>query len=661
MNRTGKLLGAAALTAAIVFAQPPAYARGVSPYLPLNLSPAIERRIEQVLVLAGKPILRRPIAAATVLDALPRACAIDPVLCGEVRAYLDRFMKDAGVTLARVELAHGSGSSRFVLPNDHGIDVKDSWDVAGQGYYQFGDHALVNAGVVAHSGRVTPEGSVLSLGWDAAQLDIGYRDHWLSPLLDSSMLMSTEAPTMPSVTLSNYTPLGFMGFNYEVFAAEMSNQNGIAYFNTTTNGRPRLAGLQLGLEPVSGYSFALNRLFQYGGGARGTGGIREFLNALTRNGNQADVVGVSQEFGNQQASLTSSIVFPGKTPFAVHVEYAGEDSAYAGRRRLGDTDFSVGIDWPKLPHNLDLTVELSEWQNAWYVHHLYPDGMTNYGDVTGNWFGDQTLFQDSLGGHSRSLKLGWRRDAGDYLQLTYRGLSFDSRWRWSPGYQYVPMRELQLSYTRDWRGRAVEGDLVMGRDATDKSFLRVAGSVDLVPTTPHDADSADYDSPDGSGPQTEVFVDVGANESSVRKILSSTFPDQSTPYALGYHAGLGARRAVSESSDLGARVEIDNVDQLRLISVRALDYRYRWGEHFAIGAFFGVGRYATGLPAYGYYMGGGLAWRNVLPKWDLGLDLRHHDKLGRDKTLPTDPPATIERSREFFDVSGLTLYVSRRL
>jgi len=39
----------------------------------------IEHQIERVLILAGKPVMSRPIAAATVLDALPKACKIDPL------------------------------------------------------------------------------------------------------------------------------------------------------------------------------------------------------------------------------------------------------------------------------------------------------------------------------------------------------------------------------------------------------------------------------------------------------------------------------------------------------------------------------------------------------------------------------------------------------
>jgi hypothetical protein len=127
------------------------------------------------------------------------------------------------------------------------------------------------------------------------------------------------------------------------------------------------------------------------------------------------------------------------------------------------------------------------------------------------------------------------------------------------------------------------------------------------------------------------------------------------------HVGVGARRKVSDRSDFGVRLEADRVDGYNLLSVRALDYRFRWTRKFALNGFFGVGRYDFGLPAYGYYFGAGLQYRDVLPKWDVSLDLRRHDKLGRDKTLPNDPPASPDRTRLFFDVDGIAFYVSRRL
>ncbi|MES1195440.1 MAG: capsule assembly Wzi family protein, partial [Steroidobacter sp.] len=273
-------------------------ARGVSPYLPLNISPDIERKIERVLILAGKPIMHRPIAAAIVLDALPAACRKDKSLCEEVRDYLDLYMHTAKITEARVEGALTSGQSNKPIPNAHGMSVGSHWDVAADAYYQPSNYLLINGGLMGYQGRITPTGSVISMGFDFAQLDVGYRDHWFSPNSDSSMLMSTEAPTMPSITLSNYQPLTPLGISYELFFARMSTQHGIEYFDTTTDGHPNLAGLQLSVEPVDGYALAVNRLMEYGGGARGGANLKQFYKALFNNSaaNRADSA-TNTEFG----------------------------------------------------------------------------------------------------------------------------------------------------------------------------------------------------------------------------------------------------------------------------------------------------------------------------------------------------------------------------
>ena len=63
-------------------------AGGVSPYLPLNKSPEIERKIERVLILAGRPVMTRPIPAAIVIEALNDARQKDEELCEQVEHYL---------------------------------------------------------------------------------------------------------------------------------------------------------------------------------------------------------------------------------------------------------------------------------------------------------------------------------------------------------------------------------------------------------------------------------------------------------------------------------------------------------------------------------------------------------------------------------------------
>ena len=50
-----------------------------------------------------QPLLSRPIAAATVLDALPRACERDAALCEEVRRYLASLTRTAGISYATLD------------------------------------------------------------------------------------------------------------------------------------------------------------------------------------------------------------------------------------------------------------------------------------------------------------------------------------------------------------------------------------------------------------------------------------------------------------------------------------------------------------------------------------------------------------------------------
>src|SRR2546421_2842295 len=258
--------------------QPHAYARGVTPYLPLNLDPEVEREVERVLILGGKPVMTRPIPAAVVLDALPKACEVDAVLCGRVRRALKQYMQDTAVEFTSVAGAITNGA-KTVMPNQLGETAQSPFQVAGAAYIQPSAYALVNVGGVAYQGRERATGSLISLGFDWAQLDLGYRDHWWSPMTDSAMLISTQAPTMPSITVSNYDPLTRLGLQYEVFAARMSYSDKIELTNgNLTRGYPKFAGLHLGIEPGnSGWSLAANRIIVFGGGAAGGQSISGIL------------------------------------------------------------------------------------------------------------------------------------------------------------------------------------------------------------------------------------------------------------------------------------------------------------------------------------------------------------------------------------------------
>ena len=656
-----------------------ARADSLSAYLPLNLEPEMERQIERVLILADEPVLKRPFPVELVRAALPEACKKDAALCSRVRRYLERYSGAYGLTHASATGAVDSGA-HAVLPNQHGLSSNDQWQLSAQGYLQPSDYLLLSAGGLAYSGRSEATGSTVSVGASWAQLDAGYRDHWLSPMTDTgSMLLSTESPTTPSVTLSNWEPLTRFGLQYELILTRL-HQTGadagaslpgdnILYQGVASRGDPHLFSMQLSIEPFAGWSLGINRNLEYGGGS----GLPDSARFLLRDFFKPS--GLSQTQGNQQASYVSRFIFPGKTPFAVYFQYAGEDNSDGGSYLLGNAALSAGIDFPRLGRHFDATYELSEWQNIWYVHNIFLDGMTNDGLVLGAWGADQRNFGDGVGARSQMLRFGWEPPFGGYLQLRARTLANQGYYggdlrQYTPGqpqpFPYSHYYDLSLSYSRPVGGVTVGGEALAGRDIDGRSFTRLeafvryggearAGEEDAAPA---EADTANDETP---GRGAEWFVDAGVNANQVRSDLDGALPVTRSSLAFGPHFGLGARRAVTANGDLGVRLELDQVDGHSLAGVRMVDYRYRFGEMFALGLFAGVDRYDLATPAYSLFGGFGAEWRNLLPAlrgWSLGLDFRYGQNIARDHVLASDPSGP--RPDSFYKISSGVLYLSRR-
>jgi hypothetical protein len=583
---------------------------------------------------------------------LPAACDKDVALCESVRRYLNRYMQRMGLSRATVEAASADESAN-VIPNQHGLPASSDWAASVGAYYQPTDHVLVSLGAVAHDDEVVATGSLLSLGWDRAQLDLGYRDHWFSPMTDSAMLISTEAQTMPSITLSNYVPLTRFGLHYQLFVARMSQSQNIASDDVLFEGRPRIVGVHVATEPALGWSLGLNRLLQFGGGPRASSFsdvLRAFVSP-SRFDNQADFE-TDGEFGNQVASITTRFLFPNDPQFAVYFEYAGEDTSYGKNALLGNSSLSAGIDFPLLFRRFDFTYEATDWQNGWYVHHIYRDGLVNERQVIGHWSGDQSA---GVGGTSHMARLGWRAPFNDAtLELRYRTIEFASY----AGLPFERGHDVTLRYSQPVGPFIVGGELFSGSDAFGEDFNRVAVFVRLG-----ERNRASFNGPVESGSREDddanVFITAGAQASRVRIDLDNQIPKETTAFEIVPRIGLGARRRVSDRSDLGARVEFADVDGTGLLAVRALDYRYRMrNERLGLTGFLGAARYDLGTVAYGIYAGGGAQWRNVLPGWDVDLDFSVAFKVARDDLLPSDPIGG--RPDSFYDIYGATLAVSRR-
>jgi hypothetical protein len=650
-----------------------ARASGVSPYLPLNLSPEIERKVERVLVLGGQPVLTRPISVDKVMRALPRARRLDRVLCAEVERYLDRYFKSMALTHASAEAAAASHST-MTLPNERGERADSAWDASATAFYRPFDYLLLTAGGVAYGGtdhRVSPAGSMVSAGDEYLQLDLGYRDHWLSPLTDSSMLISTEAPTLPSLTLSNQRPIGAVGLQYEIFFARMPYTDQIVWNGGLTRGYPRLVGMHLGIEPADGWAISGNGTWQFGGGSRPSSIGKFFSSLFSRtSASSPGVTDLNDRFANRQVSITSAYTFPGPQPFAAYTEYAARDSLHGNVLRFHEASLSAGLHFPQFFKRFDLTLEAAEWQNAWYTDYIWLEGMTVDGYVTGNWGADWRNFGDGVGAQTGMAQLGWALRSGDEINLRYRTLQNQS-------YTQVDYRRadmLTAEYSQPLRSYTRGLTLDVGRDVYGKSFARLGAFVRLDGGNQYHA-AADVDEDDdelaadaqdvrddAAAHRLERFVDAGVSGGRLGLDLGGFSPaEESAPThyrnAISPHLGLGVRRAVSANNDLGVRAEFDDFHGA-MAALRILDWRYRLDQHLAIGAFFGISRYQGPTPALGYYEGFGLQWRDVLPHWDLSLDARIFDHVQRDKLRASDPQNG--DPVEWYTMQAPALYISRR-
>jgi len=357
------------------------------------------------------------------------------------------------------------------VPTSHGMSSESNYNAAIAAYWQPSAAFLVTAGVLGYEGEATPTGTVASFGLDVLQVDVGYRDRWWSPAQGSAMLLSTQAATMPSVTISNYRGLTKANLRYEAFVARMSESSNIATTTGTTSGHPQLAGVHLSIEPFPGWSLGVARLMQYGGGDREET-FSDMLQAFF-NPSDADNTGTPEDFGNQLAALSSQFVIGKPLPLAIYFQYAGEDTSTLSNLRLGNSALSAGITFPQLGRRFSATFELTEWQNGWYTHHIYGDGLRHEDHVLGHWGGDWRILGDEIGARSAFARVNVEQLLGGELEASYRQLDNDN----FTGGNYETARQLDARYSRPWGQVFVGGELTVGSDVFGESYSRAGAFI----------------------------------------------------------------------------------------------------------------------------------------------------------------------------------------
>lgn len=447
----------------------------VTTYLPVHLSPEIEAQVEKLFVLANMPIIKRPIPVNQIHEALAKLEATEPALTRNIRRYLERYDKRAAFTLVSVE-ASFDNKSHYPLTNRRGIEASTSYLLSIRSQFIVNEHLAMQLGAISGDRvdgdhETNYDGSFVSFGHDYLQFDLGYRSHWLGPFQDSDMLISTSAPAMPGLTVSNSRPLPFLGFRYEFFWSRMSESHEIANMNdgARNSGHPKAFGIHFSIEPIEGFALGVNRLMQYGGANRDeslSGVIEAFF--LPK---QADNVGTEgRDFGNQLSSVTTRYTFPGTKPFSVYMEYAGEDTSAASDIHLGNSALMFGLHIPKLTDSLDLTIESGEWQNSWYTNSNFGDGLTNNGVVLGHWGANDPAPANGLHAEAQTAKLTWHTTSDQSVTAHYRRLKINS----ANALPYEVSEQLKIDYARTWKRVLAGITLEGGNDAQGDDFRRVA-------------------------------------------------------------------------------------------------------------------------------------------------------------------------------------------
>lgn len=449
-------------------------AKGISPYLPLNISPEIESQIEKVMALTDGAPLTKPYKASELHHRAEQIKQRHPLLYQRVSSYLDRYKQSAGKTHLSAELA-ASNDNQHALPNQRNVKSDATYKLSASGFYQPSPYLIINTGAVkAQSADVIHTSTYLGFGYEYLQVEVGYREHWFSPMQDSAMLVSTHAKASPSITLSNATPITDWNIRYEVFYSRLEEVEGIRLGNELFPGKPSHAGVHLSFTPLDFWTLGFNRTLQFGGGKREVS-ISDVFKALFDPAGKDNVAGAdandpNYEFGNQQASITSKFNFHLGTPVSLYMEFGGEDTLGEKNYKLGNQTYSAGLFLPALSDSLSVRYEYSHWSTAWYVHHLYQQGYTNDGQVMGHWGGGERLFNQDTPASAHAFNINWQLSGNQLIDGTFRVIQNEDKAivNYSNGYQ------LNLRYSHATQSGFWGAEVYWGQDVFGQKFSRLS-------------------------------------------------------------------------------------------------------------------------------------------------------------------------------------------
>lgn len=455
------------------------FAKGPTPYLPLQVDPLIELELNRLATLAKLPLLTKPYHAATINRYLIKVADSHPTLHTRITTYLSRYKKKAALTHATVKLSYAD-TENIAIPNQRGQMADANYQASFSGFWQVNKYLIINGGSYFEGGELLKTNTFISFGLDVLQVDIGYREHWLSPFQESAVLLSTQAKAPLSVTFSNPTLLTDFNIKYEFSFGLLDKQDGIRFDRDkpAVFGEPALLMMHLSAQPFDWWTIGFNRTLMFGGDEKVSlgdvwEGIIDPVNSDNCGGEGTELQDCSKELGNQQASITNKFdlnLFHMPTSF--YYEYAGEDTSNYSNNRLGNIAHSFGLFLPYLNETMSLNMEFTNFESAWYTHHIYGEGYSNDKVKMGHWWGSMKDPKDGTGGKAGSIRFDWQNSNESQITLLYRTATFDK----SSIAEYQQSHELEIKYSKVVDSGFLGLKLYFGKNNYDESFVQTSVS-----------------------------------------------------------------------------------------------------------------------------------------------------------------------------------------
>jgi hypothetical protein len=269
---------------------------------------------------------------------------------------------------------------------------------------------------------VRADGSYLGINFGNYMLSAGYMERWWGPGWDGSLILSTNARPIPTVTLErNYTDpfktkwLSWMGPWRASIAMGRAEEHDVPVPNV------RFFAARLNFKPRPWLEFGLSRTAQWCGGDRECdwGTFTDMLIGQDNESGSGD--GVDDEPGNQMAGYDMRLRSPWRRlPLVFYSQWIGEDEAgglpskFIGQFGL-ETWFSSGSGgWRLRAEYSDTACNFSREMpqfNCAYRNSVYPQGYAYRGRIIGH-----TMDNDS---RMYTLSGLLSRANGDVLSLAF--------------------------------------------------------------------------------------------------------------------------------------------------------------------------------------------------------------------------------------------------